>query len=37
MSDSLFAGDAMWYYLAKDINGIAPIETEGIKLSDVEI
>jgi polyisoprenoid-binding protein YceI len=33
-SDSLYAGDAMWYYIAKDKNGklvkgIAPIETEG--------
>jgi polyisoprenoid-binding protein YceI len=38
-SDSLFAGDAMWYYIAKDKNGklvkgIAPIETEG-KLLEV--
>lgn len=33
-SDSLFAGDAMWYYVAKDYKGnlykgIAPVETEG--------
>jgi polyisoprenoid-binding protein YceI len=33
-SDSLYAGDALWYYIAKDkngrlIKGIAPIETEG--------
>jgi polyisoprenoid-binding protein YceI len=33
-SDKLIAGDAMWYYIAKDKNGqlvkgIAPIETEG--------
>jgi polyisoprenoid-binding protein YceI len=39
MSDSLFAGDAMWYYIAKDnagnlFKGVAPIETEGIKLAD---
>lgn len=39
MSDSLFAGDAMWFYIAKDKNGklykgIAPIETEGITLSE---
>jgi polyisoprenoid-binding protein YceI len=37
-SDTLIAGDAMWYYIAKDKNGklvkgIAPIETEG-KLID---
>ncbi|MDX2174591.1 MAG: YceI family protein [Bacteroidota bacterium] len=42
MSDSLFAGDAMWYYIAKDLNGnlfkgIAPIETEGLMLKDVKI
>lgn len=42
MSDSLFAGDAMWYYIAKDVNGnlfkgIAPIETEGLMLKDVKV
>ncbi len=41
MSDSLFAGDAMWYYLAKDksgklYKGIAPIETEGQTLAELE-
>ncbi len=41
MSDSLYAGDAMWYYIAKDsygnlFKGIAPIETEGQLLKDVE-
>jgi polyisoprenoid-binding protein YceI len=41
MSDSLFAGDAIWYYIAKDVNGklykgIAPIETEGQTLAELE-
>jgi polyisoprenoid-binding protein YceI len=40
-SDSLFAGDAMWYYIAKDksgnlFKGIAPIETEGKLLKEME-
>lgn len=39
-SDSLFAGDAMWYYIAKDsagnrYKGIGPIETEGITLDEL--
>jgi polyisoprenoid-binding protein YceI len=41
MSDSLFAGDAMWFYIAKDksgklYKGVAPIETEGQTLAEHE-
>lgn len=39
-SDSVFAGDAMWYYIAEDAEGnkykgIGPIETEGISLEEL--
>jgi polyisoprenoid-binding protein YceI len=42
MGDKLSAGDAMWFYIAKDKNGnlykgIAPIETEGKMLQDMGI